>query len=36
MADVTDFLREMRKQLKPSDINDIKFLLKGYSGKLNM
>ena len=36
MADVTGFLKEMQKQLKPSDVEYIKFLMKSDSGKLNM
>lgn len=36
MADLTRFLKEMRKQLKTSDVEQIKHLLKYDSGKLNM
>lgn len=35
MADLTRFLKEMRKQLKTSDVEQIKHLLKYDSGKLN-
>ena len=36
MADLTGFLKEMRKQLKASDVDKIKYLLQSDSGKLNM